>query len=179
MPEGVFAALHALHAAARAHAARCGVGNTIEPATPVRRLVARSAGRRVRVRLGEVREVLRCPPLARLPGARPWLPGMCALGGRAVAVVDLGALLFDAEPAEGGALLLCGEGATLTALRVDAIEEQGDGVEPRPTAGDTPVEPVDLELSTLLADPVLREPGCWPRVERRPPARPGEDPHAD
>ncbi len=49
--------------------------------------------------LGEVREVLLCPPLTRIPGTKPWVKGLGNVRGQLVPVVDLGTF-FQGVPVQ-------------------------------------------------------------------------------
>jgi twitching motility protein PilI len=77
---------------------------------PPRWLGARLGDQRVLLPLGEVGEVLKPPPLTRVPGAQPWLKGMAYVRGRLLTVVDLAGFLR-------GEVTTSGAGARLVALR--------------------------------------------------------------
>jgi purine-binding chemotaxis protein CheW len=62
------------------------------------------------VPIAEVREVLRVPPITRVPFAPPGIAGVVALRGRILSVLDLSERLFSEPSASAGALLVVAPG---------------------------------------------------------------------
>jgi len=175
MADDAFAALHALDQAARAHAAGEQIASPATPVGGARAVIVRVADHELRIALASIREVKRCPPLAPIPGAQPWLAGATAWQGRAVAVVDLARLAFDVAGEGGESLLICAAADTLVGLRVDAMLDTAasddDAAEQAHWLGDPDADGRRrLDLPTLLADDLLWQLGRWPRARRRPPA---------
>lgn len=74
--------------------------------TEERSLIFRAAGRVYACGVAEVREVLRLPSIARLPGAPASVVGLVNVRGRIVTVFDGGVLLHGAPVTRADAMLL-------------------------------------------------------------------------
>ena len=127
-----FERLATLDALARAHATT----HPLPGASPIasHAMAVRAGGMALRVSMRELREVVRCPSLARVPGARRWLRGLATVAGEAVVVLDLGALVSGqlTRQTSGAPLLLRGQPGQLLALLVDEVGG------PAPVAGSMP-----------------------------------------
>jgi chemotaxis-related protein WspB len=66
-------------------------------------LVFEVAGERYALRASKIVEVVRRPPTRSVPGAPPWIDGLCARGGGWIPVVDLSILIAGVPCAEGAA----------------------------------------------------------------------------
>jgi len=73
-----------------------------------------SAGERLVVPAKGVRELMRFPPLTRVPGVHPWLKGVANVRGRLLTVVDLAGYL-------SGTMSTVGPAARVVALTGDAM----------------------------------------------------------
>lgn len=156
--------------AARARALAPPAVPEIAPGEPA--LTFRLGAERYALPTALVREVVRPPRLARLPGAPAFLVGIGNVRGEVVDVVDLRGLLgaapADADPAHCQ-LLLLGRDRTELALRVDAVlalgavdaaalqqaPESPARVRPEYVRGMTPDGILLLDGLTLLQDPRL------------------------
>lgn len=176
MADQAFEALCALDAAARSHAEQEQIAAAASvPDKLARAVVVRVAGHELRIALASIREVKRCPPLSPVPGAHAWLAGATAWQGRAVAVVDVARLAFDAEGDGGESLLICAAGETVVGLRVDAMLDTAasddDSTLQAHWLGEVDADGRQrLDLPALLADDLLWQAGRWPRARRQPPA---------
>jgi len=106
MEQGPIAILRDFERRARSGAAPLPEADGVPP----RWLGARLGDQRVLLPLGEVGEVLKPPPLTRVPGAQPWLKGVAYVRGHLLTVVDLPGFL-------SGEATTSGAEARLVALR--------------------------------------------------------------
>jgi purine-binding chemotaxis protein CheW len=87
-------------------------------------LVVRLGEARFGLWLAEVLEIVRTPPISRLPLASPEVPGVSSVRGEVIPVLDLGVRLLGVPAARPGRLVLVrhvGSGS-LVGLLVDAAE---------------------------------------------------------
>lgn len=108
MEEGPVAILRDFERRARAGAVPLPEAGGPSP----RWLGARLGDQHVLLPLGEVGEVLKPPPVTRVPGAQPWLKGVAYVRGRLLTVVDLAGFLSSQATTPGPV-------ARLVALRHD------------------------------------------------------------
>lgn len=82
-----------------------------------------SAGERLVVPAKGVRELMRFPPLTRVPGVQPWLKGVANVQGRLLTVVDLAGYLSGAMGTVGPAarVVALTEHALAVGLLVDEV----------------------------------------------------------
>lgn len=103
------------------------------------------------------------PPhrLALLPATPPWMAGIVAWRGEAIAVIDLEAYLADVELAREGTLLIANyEGLPVGLLvsSVGMIRQNLSGGEQSASSDEAPNDPLVLDILPMLAD-ALREIG--------------------
>lgn len=119
-----------------------------EPSAPPRGLVALRLGD---VRFGlwvdEVLEIIRTPPISRLPIPSPEIAGVTAVRGDLVPVLDLGTRLMGEAAVRPGRLVLVRdeESGTMVGLLVDAVETlmrvRDDQIEAPPRAAASGLAP--------------------------------------
>lgn len=121
----------------------------------------------------EVVEIVGASPIVGIPGTPPGVPGVVAFRGRAVAVLDLGAVRGVAAPlAPGGSrarTVLVQRGASLLALPADAVREvlevpAAEIVDPE---GDDPISEGRVAVLGALA-PIIDVARALPSFPARP-----------
>lgn len=93
----------------------------------------RLGDQRLVVEMGDIREVLHPPRIARVPGTKPWLTGLASLRGALLPVADLGAFLCGRVPAltRESRVLVVHESEVLVGLQVEEVF----GLQQFPTEG--------------------------------------------
>lgn len=105
----------------------------------------------------EVLEVVRTPPISRLPLPHPEVPGVTSVRGEVIPVLDLGLRLLDAPAARPGRLVLVRHDPTdsVIGLLVDGVQTLltvGDGeVREAPEAAEAELPP-DLVRGVVVRD---------------------------
>jgi len=107
----------------RAQSAAAGVPQAHAAGNVWRGVGFRVGGRRLVTAMGHVSEVLHCPRLARVPGAKDWLMGIANLRGALLPVVNLhGFLRGESSPvSRDSRVLVVKEGDILSGLLVDEV----------------------------------------------------------
>lgn len=98
-------------------------------------LAVRVGGAEYGIPADRVREVLRPPPLTRVPAPPPGVRGVAQVRGTVLAVMDLGARLGMAPVAESGRMVVVwGRGREAVGLLVDHVVglAEADGEQPPP-----------------------------------------------
>ncbi|AOV18095.1 hypothetical protein BJI67_14405 [Acidihalobacter aeolianus] len=100
--------------------------------------------------MSEIAEIGDMLPMARLPGAKPWVMGLANMRGNLLPVIDLKRFLFadDAPATDAGRLLVVRHGGGLIGLRVDGVVGMRHFAEAQRT-GDTPHLPQPLEACVV------------------------------
>lgn len=88
-------------------------------------VVLRVGGGDYAVPIGGVQEIVRVPPITRVPNAHPSVEGVINLRGKVLPVVDLAARLGlgTAAGGRGARVVVVGEGAEAQGLLVDGVSE--------------------------------------------------------
>lgn len=96
-----------------------------ETGVPARQLLVLCLGEaRFGLWLDEVREIVRTPPISRLPLASPEVPGVASVRGDVVPVLDLGIRLLGVPAARPGRLVIVWheQSGSRVALLVDSVD---------------------------------------------------------
>lgn len=107
----------------RAQSAAAGVPQAQAGGEVWRGVGFRVGDRRLVTAMGDISEVLHCPHLARVPGAKDWLMGIANLRGALLPVVNLHGFLRGepSAPSRESRVLVVKEGNLLSGLLVDEV----------------------------------------------------------
>lgn len=136
-------------------------------------MLVRLAGASYAVPVGAVREIVRLPPITRVPGLPAFVAGLANVRGRVLAVIDLRPLLRLEAPRGGRLVILDGTGAAvgsavavspaaggraIVGLVVDAamnlVQLPSSGLEPLPPGVSAEAAVVLDGMTVIDGDPV-------------------------
>lgn len=87
------------------------------------RLMVVLAGQRVAIDLAAVEEILDCGVVTKLPQLPPMLAGVVDVRGRALPLLDPGAIRGDESPRTGRPMVIVTDGQRPLALLIDSVEQ--------------------------------------------------------
>jgi purine-binding chemotaxis protein CheW len=130
----------------------------VEPGAPARDLLVLRLGEaRFGLWIDEVLEIVRTPPITRLPLASAEVPGVTSVRGDVIPVLDLGVRLLGVATVRPGRLVLVRHepSASLVGLLVDGVDSltlvAGDEVLPAPAAAEATLA-ADLMTGVVSRD---------------------------
>lgn len=158
-PLAVLDLLSGIEARCRAHAA--GLPQQVELRENWSGIGFRIGDLRLVAPLAEVREILRPPPLTRVPGAKPWVKGIANVRGNLLPVVDLSDFLaLPAAPWGRRSRVLVAQRGDLT---VGLVVSEVAGLRHFYRDTYTPdVPPVAERLYSLLRGSYVADEDAWP-----------------